>query len=220
MKKLIIALSIFIPTLCIALPTVNGPSGLIEMPTADSVRYKEVNFGFDYNFGETTPGKSGTTYSYKFNLGSFKGWELGLIGGTVPTEGVFINAKYYLMSDNERYPTAIAVGIEKIGSKSNTSAYMVASKRFEGGFSAHFGFRANFNSQLDAAAMLGAEFMVDDRFSFLADVNGENRVYSVNIGLRYYFDPDVAFRFSIIDLGKSKNAETITSVGIAFAKFI
>tara|TARA_A100001015_G_scaffold306081_1_gene399806 strand:- start:1944 stop:2612 length:669 start_codon:yes stop_codon:yes gene_type:complete len=202
-----------------AIPTVGGPSGLIEMPVAESVEYRKFEFGIDYQVSGQKDGDQGA-HSYKFNLGTFKNFELGFVGGTVPTEGVFINAKYYLMSDDERFPVTIAVGLEKLGSHHDTSAYLVSSKRFDGGVNAHFGFEATFRETVNASAMLGMEYMIDERFSLLADVTGEKKDYSLNLGMRYYFEEDIVLRLYIIDFNKAESDDMQVLFGISFARFI
>ena len=69
-------------------------------------------------------------FFYKFNLGSFENWELGILGGSFLDEGVFVNMKYFLMSNQEENPLSIAAGIERLGSKSDLATYLVTSKRF------------------------------------------------------------------------------------------
>ena len=202
-----------------AIPTVGGPSGLIEMPVAESVEYRKFEFGLDYQVSGQKENEKGI-HSYKFNLGTFKNFELGFVGGTVPTEGVFINAKYYLMSDDERFPVTIAVGLEKLGSHNDTSAYLVSSKRFDGGLNAHFGFEATFRESINASAMLGLEYMIDEQFSVLADVTGEQKDYSLNMGMRYYFEEDIVLRLYILDFNKAESDDMTVMFGISFARFI
>ncbi|NBV43159.1 hypothetical protein EBR96_10405, partial [bacterium] len=86
-------------------PTINGPSGLVTMPTAESLEYQQFNFALDYKMANQVQERF-----YSFNMGMFKNVELGITGGSTPTEGVFVNAKYFLISDNGRFPLTFAVG--------------------------------------------------------------------------------------------------------------
>lgn len=77
-----------------AAPTLYGPSGLITVPTAEALRFRELNIGVDYFMKDMDQQDLDQVY-YKLNLGTFQNCELGLVGGTVPEEGVFVNVKYF-----------------------------------------------------------------------------------------------------------------------------
>jgi len=217
MRKLILLSSMALwATGLLAAPTINGPTGLIVVPTAESLQYKEMNVGLDYKLSNGTQ-----QHFFKFNFGEFKGVELGVVGGSVPTEGVFVNAKYYLMSDNTRFPLSIAIGAENLGAKNSTGVYMVASKKFQGGVSGHFGFYAGFDesSDLDPSIMGGAEWVLDNRIALLADVIGKRRKYTLNTGLRFYIYPDLQFRASILDIGNNLD-ENFYTLGLSYNAFL
>jgi len=124
------------------------------------------------------------------------------------------------MSDSERYPMSIAVGVENLGSTTRTDAYLVSTKKFEGGFIGHFGFKATFTEVLNATAMFGLEYVIDEKFSFLGDLTGENQEYLLNLGMRFYLDPDVVFRGSILDVTRVRSDETVMVLGFSIEKFI
>ena len=220
MKKLFIVLMLlFIPSFLYAEPSFYGPTGLVEMPTAKAIEYKKVGVALDYRFNKGNR-SNGQTY-YKLNMGTYENLELGIVGGAVPTEGVFVNIKYFMLSDSEVYPTSLAIGIQNLGSKTDSNLYLVASKLFEGGLEGHFGFRMTFDKEVDAAAMLGVEYFMDDRLSFLADYTGKSRRYTLNLGARYYIKEHISARFSVLDLNKTREeAETIMVTGISFSKFM
>ncbi|NDD67562.1 hypothetical protein EBZ35_07970, partial [bacterium] len=178
-------------------PTFFGPSGLIVIPTAESLEYQQFNLAYD--FRGTSTAKQGY---YKFNMGMFKNVELGIIGGATPTEGVFINMKYFLISDASRYPMSFAVGLQNLASKSDTGLYLVMSKKFQGGLSAHLGFNTFISDQIDPTLMGGIEYIVNDHMSFLADFSGKQKTYTLNGGLRFAIYPDLSLRVNILDVGK------------------
>ena len=224
MKKVLLVLFLLNFTL-FASPTVYGPTGLIEMPSAESIAYKQVNFAFDYSIASVEgdeDDQSDPQFFYKFNLGSFENWELGILGGSFLDEGVFVNAKYFLMSNQEENPLSIATGVERLGSKDEVSAYLVTSKRFNGGLHGHFGFKAFFQQSLYAAAMIGFEYFSDEKIAFLFDVSGEqNENYVLNAGTKIFIDTDVSLRIYLIDLTKSRAAEeTLYTFGISLSKYI
>jgi hypothetical protein len=220
MKRLFfvfLILIIAISTHIAASPTIYGPSGLITIPTAESVSFKEMNLGVDLM---STNGDGDDSWLYKMNLGTFQNWELGFVGGKVPTEGVFINAKYYLMSNNERFPVSIAIGLERLTSETDTGVYMVASKKFQGGLNGHIGFRAIFGpDELDPSIMGGVEYIVSNQISLLADFSGERKVYTVNAGLNYYINPEFIVRFAVLDFMNSKES-VYYSVGTSYSLFL
>ncbi|MDA1353253.1 MAG: hypothetical protein O3A01_02125 [bacterium] len=223
MKKLLTLLLLLCASApALALPSYTGHTGLVMMPTAEALPYRKANIAVDYNMGERDDEEKDVErpHFYKVNIGTFQNVELGFVGGSVPTEGVFINAKYFLMSNNERWPLSIATGIEKLGSDNQTAAYMVSTKAFKGGWKGHFGFKATFKEELDASAIFGVEHMLDDRITLMAEVLGEEKEYMVNAGLRLYLYTDVALHISVIDFGQNVSNETSYTFGISLAGFM
>ncbi|MFT5171085.1 MAG: hypothetical protein ACI9BD_000857 [Candidatus Marinamargulisbacteria bacterium] len=214
----LLALFLLVSSAIHAIPTIHGPTGLIAIPTAEALKYKEFNVGMDYMMGAQDEIQD---WRYKLNLGTFQNWELGVVGGKTPTEGVFVNAKYYLMSDESRYPLAIAIGTENLSSNGNTSIYMVASKKFQESFDAHLGFRAIFGEkELDPTLMFGLEYFLNNKFSVIADIDGEGQNYTLNAGSLYYLSSHFVLRTAVIDLLNTKNEGTFYSFGLSFSKFL
>lgn len=214
-----------------AVPSLNGSTGLIGIPSAQALEFKQYNLGIDYLYlreftadanGAVTRGSSYDDVNnlYKFNLGIFKNWEMGIVGGSTPTEGVFMNVKYFLMSDTSRFPMAIAVGARNISSDDDTDAYMVMSKRFPGGLDIHLGFRAEFNDDIDASVMFGGEYFLNDKLSVLGDTSGEEQEYIWNGGLRFYYNADVVFNVSVTDIGEERPEGIVYTMGVSFASFM
>lgn len=201
-----------------AASTIYGPTGLITVPTADSLRYKEFYFGFDYLLANQEDQDS---YFYKSNLGTFENVEIGVVGGKVPTEGVFLNVKYYLMSDNSRLPLSIALGLQNLASNSDTSFYMVASKKFRVDWAGHIGFKAEFDSEeLIPSIMGGTNYILNDQLELLADASGDGRVYTFNAAIQFYLLPSLMLRAAAIDIGQSTVPGTRAALGIAYSKFL
>ena len=74
-------LLLLLTTTLFASPTVYGPTGLIEMPSAESIAYKQVNVAVDYSINnqEENANEKNNVY-YKLNLdllkiGSLVFWE-------------------------------------------------------------------------------------------------------------------------------------------------
>ena len=211
-RIILIGLLVLISLKAYAAPTLQGASGLIRVPSAEPLDYNKTIVGIDYNLEKDS-------HIYKFNIGG-SNTEIGFSGGTVPTEGVFVNAKYFLISDNERFAVSVAVGIENIGSKDNMSTYMVSSKKFPGGWSGHFGFKATLKSELEATAMFGVQYMMDERISLIGDFIGESNNYSANAGMRYYIERNIIGQISMTDITSvSKNGMAI-SMGISIENYL
>ncbi len=199
-----------------AVPTISGPTGLITVPTAEAVKYKEIDLGFDYNFAGNPSGNvSQNTYYYKILIGIFKGWELGITGGSTPTDAAYINVKYSLVSDTSRFPFSVAIGLQNLPSTSLSEIYLAASKRFEGGISAHLGFKTDF-IKIQPSIMAGAEYYFSEQLSILADICGKERTYRINGGVRFFVLPDLVLKGSVIDIGEQNMSY---NVGIAYQKY-
>ena len=144
------------------------------------------------------------------------------MGGSFIDEGVFVNMKYFLMTDQQENPLSIAVGVERLGSNSDLASYLVSSKRLDDGLNLHFGFQAFLQDGLIAGAMFGFEYFTSDKMAFIADIIGEkNQSYVLNTGFRFYIDNNITLRFYLMDLTKTKeNEETIYSFGLSFDRYI
>ena len=165
-----------------AVPSTNGVNGLINMPTAYSINAKEVDLGLNL-ISSSTPGAN---WKYFGNLGVFDGVELGFVGNNL-TEGVFINLKFYMISDkNSISPLRIAGGFTNISSHSNTDLYLVLSKSFSKQVAGHFGFTSNVRaSNIKADVMFGMEMGLNPDTSLVADMVGADNTWNLSAGIRY-----------------------------------
>lgn len=176
-------------------PAVNGPSGLIRIPSADVVPYKNFNLGAD--FGTTVPSLSASagTIVYKMNLGTFHGVEIGIVGGTNQTtqqlrEGVFVNMKLALASSEDPDALLLAMGVENLFSYTQTDVYMVASKILKQGPRLTFGFMADFPSnRFRPLGLLGAEMPLGDTLFLVSDFMLGETMSQLNAGAKLYFTP-------------------------------
>jgi len=205
------------PILTASAPSLYGPTGLITMPTGESLKYKEVSIAYDYVYAKNA---DDDVWYYKANLGTFQNWELGVVGGSSPEEGMYLNTKYYLRSSESRYAVSTAIGIQNIASKEDTDLYMVASKRFEVGLGAHLGFKANFNKKIDPSFMFGMDFFITDDLHILGDVTGKDEEYIGNIGVSFYPIPEMYIRVGIIDITENLYEKRRFSVGLGFSKYL
>jgi len=218
---MVMGMMLIVATSLTAGPTIFGPSGLIVIPTAESLKYKQFNMAVDY---AVNPDTNTSQWFYKFNLGTFKNWEIGVVGGEEPDEGMYVNVKYFLMDDESRYPLSIAVGLDNVSSRSKTGLYMVASKQFQGGLRAHIGFKAIFSrdanddTEINPVVMTGVEYYLSDDFLILMDLDGEGKNYSVNAGMQYFPKPDLALRLYLLDIGGSQDGAML-NLGVAHSTY-
>ena len=224
MKKclLLVASCLLFPITYWASPSLNGPTGLISIPTAEALKYKEFNVAFDYGMGANIQSKtSADDWSYKLNMGTFENWEIGVVGGKVPTEGMYLNVKYYLMSDDSQLPLSIAIGSENLSSMSQTNIYMIASKKMREDIGLHLGFKAIFEpEQLSPSIMGGLNYFATEELEFLGDIDGDGKTYRANLGLRYFLTNQFSFRIFILDISEQVKNSARFSIGLSFSKFL
>ncbi len=199
-------------------PGLNGPTGVVRIPSADIIPYKNFNLAADY--GMILPSGGGTQEAsvyYKMNLGTFHGVEVGIIGGTLNNssefrDGVYVNLKLSLSTGEEPYPMLLAIGTENLFSKTQTDVYMVATKYLKQGPKLTFGFLADFpNSKFRPLGMLGVEAPLADTFFLTSDLMAGETLFQLNVGARIYFSPIFSLNFSalnILDGGVTKDPRT------------
>jgi len=128
--------------------------------------------------------------------------------------------KYFIFSEAERFPITFATGFENISSKSSSNFYIVVSKALNKKLSLHGGFKAIFAEELNPKFMAGCEYYHFKKLSILADINGENKEYELNIGARLNLFKNIQLRVNYLDmLNAAKNGQVFSS-GIAYRKFI
>ena len=229
----ILIVLILITTITNAGTSLNGPTGLILMPTAESLKYKEFNISADYIFPAGNNNED--NYIYKLNLGTFQNWEVGVVGGKTPTEGMYLNIKYYLMSSESELPLFIAIGVQNFSSTQKTDVYMVASKKVREDFGVHFGFKAIFNTEITPVFITGINYIVSEKLELLADItpaieiNGSAETYIGNIGANYYISPNLSINMHLLDITSQTTADKNTPMenggmnillGVTYSKFL
>lgn len=204
-------------------PSINGPTGVIRIPSADVIPYKNLNVGAD--FGTTMPSVSsseGTIY-YKMNLGTFHGVEMGIVGGTnLDTkklrEGVFVNLKLSLSTGEEPYPLLLALGIENLFSYTQTDVYMVATKYMSQGPKLTFGFMADFpENKFRPMGLLGIEYPLSDTLFVASDFMLGETLSQVNAGAKLYFTPIFSLNLYGLNILEETTAKDTRSVLLGFS---
>ncbi len=197
-----------------AVPSVMGVNGLINMPTAYSINPKEVDLGFNL-VSSSTPGLP--NWKYYSNLGVFDGVELGFVGNNL-TEGVFINLKFFMISDkNSISPLRIAGGFTNISSHSNTDLYLVLSKSFSKQVAGHFGFTSNVRaSNIKADVMFGMEMGLNPDTSLVADMVGADNTWNLSAGIRYKLSNEFQVNAYINDLGNNTPNKASLLIGMSW----
>lgn len=208
----------------LAAPSINGPTGLLRMPTADVIPYKEFNVGVDYSLTTTTTASPEGMLYYKVNLGTFQGLELGIVGGTERgtqrlREGCFINLKFSLSTDDSAYPLKLAVGVENLTSRQDTDVYMVATKYFKQNFVLHFGFMGDFpGDRFRPLGMLGLGIpLFESNFIAMGDLFAGETLFQVDAGIRVYLFPSFALTIGGLNLSNSPISKNPQSVYAGFS---
>lgn len=206
-------------------PALSGPTGLVRIPSADVILYKNYNVGLDYgsvlSSNNTATGES--TVYYKMNLGTFHGIELGIVGGTERgasklREGVFVNMKLSLSTGDEPNPLLLALGVENLFSYTQTDVYMVATKYFKQGPKLSFGFMADFpNYKFRPMGIAGLDFPLGDTLYLLADLMAGETLFQVNGGARLYFTPIFSLNISGLNLLDNDQAKDSRAALVGFS---
>jgi len=207
-------------------PTINGPTGIIRVPSADVIPYKNFNLAVDGGVYFPPGGiQSTNAINYKMNLGTFHGVEMGIVGGTDELtqqmrEGVFINMKLSLTTGEEPDPLLLAIGTENLSSKHKTDVYMVATKYLKQGPKVTFGFMADFpDNRFRPLGMAGVEFPLGETFFLATDGMIGESMSQLNAGFKLYFTPLFAINFYGLNVLDNINAKDSKSafLGVSWA---
>jgi hypothetical protein len=196
-------------------PSVIGSTGVVRIPSADVIPYKNVDFGLD--IGSNISNDKFSLY-YKFAFGTFQGMELGCVGmdnrmGAMQ-EGVFINMKYSLATDTSPYPLLLAVGVENLASFNRCDVYMMATKYFQSGARLHFGFLGDFPGLTDSRFRPLGAFGFDapffsERLYFLTDMLAGESLYELNLGFKWYASDSFAMSLSGLNILADDNRKAV-----------
>lgn len=192
-------------------PSLNGESGLVRIPDAKAVPYKNWNLSVDYGTAKDAAGKDTPALYYKANLGAFHGLELGLVGGFDQAgkevrDGVYVNIKYSPSLGDGTDPLMLAIGVENLASKTQSSVYMVATRPFVQGPDLSFGFMADFPAgKFRPMGMAGIDIPFGT-ISLLTDMLVGETLFQADAGVRIRFLPTLALEGRAINIvGNQQN---------------
>ena len=203
-----------------ALPSLKGASGLVTMPTAEILEFKEYNMAVDYQLNLEESSRS--QHFYKMNVGALENTELGFVGGTDPNEGVFLNFKWNLSANSGRFPLKMAIGLENLTSAKQSDFYIVASKKIQADAGIHGGFKALFEDDIDVSVMLGVDYAYNDKVIFAGDLTSmKDSVYAVNGGAVFKLFAqegidNVFAKVTLNNLFKNKGQDSFLNVGLVY----
>jgi hypothetical protein len=205
-------------------PAIDGPSGIVRIPSADVLPYKNFNIAADFG-AAFLPGYTSTESAvyYKMNLGTFHGVEMGIVGGTETAsskirEGVFVNMKLSLSTGEEPDPMLLAIGVENLFSYTKTDVYMVATKYMKQGPKLTFGFMADFpGDKFRPLGMAGIEIPLASTFFLNTDGMLGESFSQLNAGCRLFFTPVFALNFAALNVLDSRNAKDNRSALLGFS---
>ncbi|MCX7780153.1 MAG: YjbH domain-containing protein [Negativicutes bacterium] len=134
MKKILVMLMLTMfafTAAAAAAPSVNGSTGLIDNPSADTLRAGQFSLGY-YHLKD---GGVGT-----FNMNLMKNLEIGAAGFRMDNRdnNTLLNAKLSLVPETILTP-GLAIGVEDATDEQQRSIYAVASKALPFGFRIHAG---------------------------------------------------------------------------------
>jgi hypothetical protein len=206
-------------------PSLAGPTGVVRIPSADVIPYKNFNLGTDFGatFLPSTVTSTEAALFYKMNLGTFHGVELGIVGGTEENsgkirEGVFVNMKLSLSSGEEPNPLLLAIGVENLFSYTQTGVYMVATKYFKQGPKVSFGFMADFpEDKFRPLGMAGIEIPLANTFFLISDILAGETLFQLDAGARIYFTPIFSLNLSGLNILDNPEAKDSQSALLGFS---
>lgn len=219
-KRVLMILCVGITTPCFAIATLGGPTGLITMPTAEILGYKEYALAYDYQMGlgKRTKNKN----FYKMNVGALNNTELGFVGGSQPDEGVFLNFKWNMTSNQERFPLKMAVGFQNLTSTTQSDFYIVTSKKMRADLGLHAGFNALFEDDVNVSLMAGADYAFDENILFMGDISSaQDNIYHVNVAALYAIKQPSSshtlyLRAAVENMLRNKEADSYFSLGLCY----
>ena len=198
----------------LALPSYRGYSGLMLVPTADSLNKGDFDAGI---FFEDVG--SGVINDLIFNYGVTDGLEVGIdrfrFSNDVESD-TFINAKYLILCETDQRPS-LAGGIIDLTDEEETTAYIVASKSistplkcWEGEIlnpRAHIGFGGGRLSSL----FIGGSAYLGERVKVMAEWDSKD----VQAGAAFRVTPSLTVHAGFFDITRKGNF----GIGASFAKF-
>ena len=185
----------------LAQPSLNGATGLLELPTADVVKKESFGIGI-YSADDVKIRNMGYGLAEKL--------EVSFANEKHDIEQINkFNVKYVLLSETVLTP-GLAVGINDLTGKSERSTFAVVSKGLPLGFRVHAGigsgdFEKGFVAlEKNITPLLGAN--VFPSTTLLVEYNDDN----INYGMRMSIVPDLK-----LNLGRSDHK---TFIGLTYAK--
>ena len=185
----------------LAQPSLNGATGLLELPTADVVKKESFGIGI-YSADDVKIRNMGYGLAEKLEV-SFANEKQDI------EQLNKFNVKYVLLSETVLTP-GLAVGINDLTGKSERSTFAVVSKGLPLGFRVHAGigsgdFEKGFVAlEKNITPLLGAN--VFPSTTLLVEYNDNN----INYGMRMSIVPDLK-----LNLGRSDHK---TFIGLTYAK--
>ena len=198
---------------------VTGTTGLVVIPSADVLDFKDLKLGGSAGLRPET-GKTG--YQYFAQIGAFRGLEAGFIGGANEQgnfrEGVFINLKYSLQGEEGPNPLRIAMGVQNLTSATQTDIYMVFSKKIKGRLGFSGGFLADFpGDRFRPMGILGLDFPIFEEFHLMVDgLAGESMVQG-DAGAYLSLNQDFALQILGVNLFGHKDGKGSKAVQYGFS---
>lgn len=209
---LLVAVSVIAGTAGAA-PSFFGPTGLVTIPTADSLNKGEYNLAA-FVVGADEGGDFTTVAG---NLGIVKNLEAGItyIKPEDTSGKVWLNAKYTFMPETTKNP-AVAGGVIDLTDETDTTAYFVLSKAFGHRVDTSLGeitsprFHLGVGGGQFDGLFAGVSAGLGERFTIMAEYDSED----INLGARFAATPEVRIHLGTFDgLGD-------VGLGVSYNKYL
>jgi hypothetical protein len=199
----ILAVALLVVQATAAAPSFHGYTGLLRVPTADTLDLNEFNLGW-FNVDLT----GGDENAYAANLGLRDGLEVGVLRTKVERAEAetMLGAKYLIRPETDKHP-AVAAGVFDATDEVNSTVYVVASKVVAGrvrvandeitGVRAHIGIGGG---QLDGA-FIGASAVLGDALTLMAEYDTNDVNLGARLSLGYGFRAHAGWFNNLDDLG-------------------
>jgi hypothetical protein len=226
MKKALtsIILTLILQSTSYAFISFYGPTGLLKIPTTETLNAKEYNVSSDLAIN--TNKNNSSIHMYAINIGLIKNTEFGILGSSDLSEGVYLNAKWNIKPYSEKIPFKTAIGIKNFPSSDNSDLYIVGSKRIHKDTTIHFGNSNKFSNKIHSSILLGTLYTYTETILFAGDISSEsNNKYNLSLGFyinifQKKFNNNLYFKGAILNLIKNSNEDSYISLGINYENFM
>lgn len=120
-RLFVVTLTLGLGTMAMSVPSLLGPTGLLFIPTCETVKMGQANASVSIIHDADDP-------AYSFNSGVSNNLEVGFT--RLWSKETIVNAKYNLMAEDAK-KIGLSLGVIDVTDQLNSTFYLVASKKLE-----------------------------------------------------------------------------------------